>query len=209
MKSFSNDADILRYETILFGDLHLRVQVLASGSGGAVSGAQFTAQDASFIDAGVEAGCVIWLDNTATHNSFYEVVSVDSATQLTVSILRDDRDGPVRPPQPATEVNYQICSYAPQANDAFIRLCGHFGITADEAATIPDISGLRQASVYLTIATVFATIAGREGFAQEYLDKSERYVDLFLDAVERCCFTVEKGGVTVTKRGGEMALTRE
>ena len=36
MVSFSNDADILKYEPILFGELHLPQQVLATGIGGTV-----------------------------------------------------------------------------------------------------------------------------------------------------------------------------
>jgi hypothetical protein len=31
---FSNDADVLKYEPVLFGELHLSSQVLASGTGG-------------------------------------------------------------------------------------------------------------------------------------------------------------------------------
>jgi len=34
MVSFSNDADILKYEPVLFGELHLPWQVLAAGTGG-------------------------------------------------------------------------------------------------------------------------------------------------------------------------------
>jgi hypothetical protein len=32
MVSFSNDADILKYESILFGELHLPGQILAAGT---------------------------------------------------------------------------------------------------------------------------------------------------------------------------------
>ena len=138
MKSFSSDADLLRHETILFGDLHLRVQVLASGTAGTVTGTSFTVPDASFISAGIEPGHVVFLLRAGMIDGFYEVVSVDSPTQLTVSVLRDDRNGPPKAPPEATEVAYRVCSYAPQANDAFVRLCAHFGITAEQAATITD-----------------------------------------------------------------------
>jgi len=203
MKSFSNDADILRHETILFGDLHLRVQVLASGAGGIVSGTSFIVPGASFVSAGVESGHVIFLQRAGTIDGFYEVVSVDSQTQLTVSVLRSDRNEPAKAPPEATEVSYRVCSYSPQAHDVFLRLCAHFGITAAQAATIPDTTTLRRASVYLTLATVFASIASREGFEQEYLDKSDRYTEMFLQAVEACEFAANIDGNPVRKSGSD------
>jgi hypothetical protein len=210
MKSFSNDSDILRYETILFGEMHLRGQVIASGTAGAVSGTHLTATGASFITAGVEAGCVVYLSNAGnTIGAGYEIVSVDSETQLTVSVIRGERAGAAQAPPAASDVAYRVCSYGPQANEAFVRLCEYFRITPEQAETIENTEGLRQASVHLTIATVFAIIAGREGFAQGYLDKSDKYTDGFLRGLERCRFTVEIDGKTVTKRGGEIYLERE
>jgi hypothetical protein len=210
MKSFSNDSDILRYETVIFGDMRLRGQIIASGTGGVVSGTHLVAAGASFITAGVEAGCVVYLSNAGnTINAGYEIISVDSATQLTVSVVRSDRNGAAKAPPAANDVAYCVCSYAPQANDAFIRLCEYFRITPEQAETIEDTAALRQASVYLTIATVFAVIAGREGFAQGYLDKSDKYTDSFLRAMDRCRFTVEIDGKMVTKKGGEVCLARE
>jgi hypothetical protein len=210
MKSFSNDSDILRYEPILFSDLYVRVNLLASGSGGVVSGTSFTAASASFITAGVEAGGVISLSNAAgTIGGLYEIVSVDSATQLTVSVLRDERGGLAKAPPQASDVSYRVVSYGPQSNDVFVRFCEHFRITAGQAATIPNTAGLREASVYLTIATVFAVIATREGFAQGYLNKSDQYTDRFIEAIERCRFVVEIDGKVVTRRGGEIRLERQ
>ncbi len=209
MKTFSTDCDILRYEPVLFGDLHLRVNVIASGTGGATSGTTFTASAANFITAGVEPGCVIYLSNAAgAISSFYEVISVNSQTQLTVSLLRADRnDVPKAPPQ-ANEIAYRVCSYAPQANDVFLRLCDHFRITPGEAATITDSASLRRASVFLTMATVFAAIASRENFAQEYLDKSDRYTDLFIEAIDQCRFNVCLNGKKVTYSGCELRTER-
>jgi hypothetical protein len=210
MKSFSNDSDILRYEPILFSDLYVRVNLLASGLGGVVSGTFFTATSASFIAAGVEAGGVINLTNAAgTIGGLYEIVSVDSATQLTVSILRDERGGSAKAPPQASDVSYRVSSYGPQSNDVFVRLCEHFGITAQQAATIPNTAGLREASVYLTIATAFVTIASREGFAQVYLNKSDQYTDKFIEAIDRCRFVVEIDGSVVTRRGGDVHLERQ
>ena len=48
MVQFSNDVDILKYEPVLFGGLHLPWQVLSSGSDGVLSGTSLTASGADF-----------------------------------------------------------------------------------------------------------------------------------------------------------------
>jgi hypothetical protein len=210
MKAFSNDSDILRYEPVLFGDLYLRVNLVAAGTGAAVSGTRLTAPGASFISAGVQAGGAVYLSNAAgTINGVYEIVSVDSPTELTISIVRNSRDDPARPPAAATDVAYRVCSYAPQANEVFVRLCAYFGIAAEQAAAISDTSVLREASVYLTMAMVFTAIASREGYAQQYLDKSDFYTGRFLKALDRCAFTVNPTGKTAPRNGSTARLIRD
>ena len=53
---FSNDVDILKYEPVLFGELHLPWQVKASGTGATLNGTTLTAVGADFVAAGIEAG---------------------------------------------------------------------------------------------------------------------------------------------------------
>jgi hypothetical protein len=153
---------------------------------------------------------VVYLSNAGnTIGAGYEIVSVDSETQLTVSVIRGERDGAAQAPPAASDVAYRVCTYAPQANDAFIRLCQHFRITPQQAQTIADTASLCQASVHLTIATVFAVIAGRDAFAQGCLDKSDKYTAGFLRALDRCRFKVEIDGKMATKRGDEIYLERD
>ena len=93
MVSFSNDVDILKYEPILFGELYLPWQVLAAGTGGTLSGTTFTAADADFVNAQVAAGGVIYMQSVdGSLDGAYEIVTVDSPTQLTVSVLRPDME---------------------------------------------------------------------------------------------------------------------
>ncbi len=61
MVTFSNDVDILKYEPILFGELHLPWQVLATGTGASLSGTTFTASSADFVAAQIQAGGVVYL----------------------------------------------------------------------------------------------------------------------------------------------------
>ena len=91
MASFSSDVDILKYEPMLFGHLHLPWQVIAEGTGGTLNGTTFTEAGADFVSVGVCAGGVIYLaSEDGVLDGAFEIVSVDSATQLSISVLRSD-----------------------------------------------------------------------------------------------------------------------
>ncbi|MCJ7692852.1 MAG: hypothetical protein MUO22_05500 [Sedimentisphaerales bacterium] len=117
MVNFSNDTDILKYEPVLFGELHLPWQVLATGTGASLSGTIFTANDADFVSAAITAGQVIyvWSADDSLETAL-EIVSVDSATQLTVSIIRADSDSTAIAPPAAANISYRISTFGPQAS---------------------------------------------------------------------------------------------
>ena len=116
MAKFSNDVDVLKYEPALFGELHLPWQVRASGTGAVLSGTTLTAAEADFVTAGVEAGGVVYVRSAdGTLDGAYEIVSVDSATQLTVSVLRADSAASATPPPAGEDISYRISTLDPQA----------------------------------------------------------------------------------------------
>ena len=89
MVSFSNDADILKYEPVLFGELHLPWQVLAAGTGGALSGTTFTASGADFVNAQVLTGGVINLRSAdGLLDGAYEITVCDWSSDVCSSDLR-------------------------------------------------------------------------------------------------------------------------
>lgn len=107
MVTFSNDVDILKYEPILFGELHLPWQVLAAGTGSALSGTTLTAGGDDFIAAQVRVGGVIYLQSADDSlDGTYEIVSVDSSTQLSLSVIRSDSTETAVPPPAATNISY-------------------------------------------------------------------------------------------------------
>ena len=60
MVRFSKDMDLLKWEPVLFVELAPASQRLCQGEDGALSGTTFTSSSASFDDAGVAAGQVIY-----------------------------------------------------------------------------------------------------------------------------------------------------
>jgi hypothetical protein len=147
----------------------------------------------------------------------YEIVSVDSATQLTVSVVRSDPDAdPIAPPA-ASEISYRISTFAPQAGEVGFQLTEYFGIAPGNPASdydaddVLDTNVLRRASVFAVIASVYATLASKSG-DEGFWKKSLHYMGLFEKARERCrlCVDADGNGVAdVTKIGASVKLVRD
>jgi len=218
MAKFSEDADILKYEPVLFGELHLPGQILASGTGGALSGTIFTAAGADFIIAQISGGGVIYLQSA---NGFlegtFEIISVDSVAQLTVSVLRaDSGDEPIAPPA-ATNISYRIGTLAPQAAEVGFQLTEYFGIRPGNPASDTDVEDildknvLRLASVFGVISSIYAMLASKSG-DENFWKKSLHYQKLFEKARQRCRLSIDAGsdGVAdVVRMGASVRLVRD
>jgi len=218
MAKFSSDVDILKYEPILFGELQLPLQVPASGTGATLAGTTLTALDVNFLNPGVSAGGVVYLRSAdGLLDGAFEVASVDSETQLTVSVLRSDAaDDPIAPPA-ADNVTYRVVTYEPQAVDAAFDLTQYFGIqpgNPNSAITVDDVvdlEGLRRASAFAVISSVYATWAGQTD-SGTFWQKSVHYRQLAEDARQRCHLSVDLGsdGVAdITRVGGAIRLVRD
>jgi hypothetical protein len=218
MVSFSNDADILKYEPILFGELHLPWQVLVAGTGGTLSSTTFTATDADFVSAHVCAGGVIYLQSTdGLLDGAYEIVSVDSATQLSISVVRSDSDAAAVAPPAASDIFYRISTFAPQTNEVGYQLTEYFGISPGNPASdidvedVLDTSVFRQASVFAVISCVYASIASKAK-DENFWKKSLYYQKLFAAARGRCRLSIDVGAdglADVTKIGASGRLVRD
>lgn len=218
MAEFSNDADILRYEPVLFGELHLAGQVLATGTDGTLNETTFTASGADFMSAQASAGGAVYLRSAdGVLDGSFEIASVNSATQLTISVIRPDSDDePISPPS-ATEVSYRISTFRPQASEAGFQLTEYFGIgpgnpTSDiDAGDILDATVLRRASVFAVVSSVYATLASKTQ-DENFWKKSLHYQRLFEKARERCQLSIDIGddGVAdITKIGASGKLVRD
>ena len=218
MVNFSNDVDILKYEPVLFGELHLPWQVLAAGSGGTLSGTTFTASSADFVSALVTTGQVIYLQSAdGSLDGTYEIVSVNSATELTVSVIRtDSNDEPIAPPA-ATDISYRISTFGPQASEIGFQLTEYFGIGPGNPASDLDVEDvlytdvLKRASVFAVISSVYAMLANKAE-DENFWKKSSYYQKLFEMARERCRLSIDVGGdgvADITKVGASRRLVRD
>jgi hypothetical protein len=218
MVTFSNDVDILRYEPILFGELHLPGQVIATGTGGTLTGTTFTAEDADFVNAQISAGGVIYLQSAdGTLDGAFEIVSADSAIQLTVSIVRTSSDDePIAPPA-AGDISYRIGTFKPQADEAAFQLMEYFSIkpgnpaSSIEVQDILDTEVLKRASVFTVISTVYAMFAGKAE-DENFWKKNLHYQKLFEKARQRVRLSIGSsadGTTDVTRIGASVRLVRD
>ncbi|MDD5064717.1 MAG: hypothetical protein PHQ35_08185 [Phycisphaerae bacterium] len=218
MVKFANDVDILKYEPALFGELHLPWQVLAAGSGGVLSGTTFTASGADFVNAQITAGQVIHLHSADDSlDGAYEIVSVNSATELTVSVVRTDSgDEPIAPPA-ATDITYRISTFGPQAGEAGFQLTEYFGIRPGNPASdidaedILDADVLRTASVFAVISSIYTMLANNAE-DENFWKKSLHYQKLFEKVRERCRLSIDTDGdgtADTTKSGASRKLVRD
>lgn len=208
----------MKYEPVLFGELHLPQQVLAKGTGGTLSGTTFTAGGADFVNAQVSSGGVIYLQSAdGTLDGAYEIISVDSATQLGISVIRSDSTQASVAPPAATDISYRIGTFGPQTNETAFQLTEYFNIgpgnpaSEIDAADIPDTEVLKRASVFAVISTVYAMLAGKAE-DENFWKKSMHYQKLFVGARERCRLSIDIGSdgvVDITKVGASGKLVRD
>ena len=218
MVSFSNDADILKYEPILFGELHLTGQVLATGTGGVLNGTTFTASGADFVSAQVSAGGVVYLQTAdGLLDGAYEIVSVDSATQLSISVIRSDSDDTAVAPPSASEISYRVSTFEQQAGEVGFQITGYYGIKPGNPDSIYgtddvlDTTVLKRMSVFGVISIVYAMLASKSK-DDNYWKKSLRYQRLFEKARGRCKLSIDIGsdGVAdLTRDGASVRMVRD
>ena len=203
---------------MLFGELHLSWQVLAAGTGGVLSGTTFTASGADFVSAQVSAGGIIYLQSAdGALDGAYEIVSVDSATQLSVSVVRSDSEMAAVAPAAATDISYRISTFGPQANEIGFQLTEYFGVKPGNPASDIDVEDvldtdvLKRASVFAVISGVYAMLASTAK-DDNFWKKSVHYQRLFARARERCRLSIDVGSdgrADVTKVGASGRLVRD
>jgi hypothetical protein len=218
MLSFSCDSDILKYEPILFGDLHFPWQVLSSGVGGVLSGTSLNVTGVDFTESGVEAGGVVYVrSEDGECEGCFEIVSVDSATSLTISVIRVSSDDEAISPPGSSDAAWRISTFRPQAEALDFELTEYLGIGPGNSASgysaenILDKSALRQASVFGSISGIYTTLAS-SAEDEHFWKKSIHYRKLFERARQRCRVCLDGGsdGIADVRMGGaSVRLVRE
>ncbi len=158
MSSFCQDRDILGIEPVAFlgGGFHSASQFVA-GSDGVLSGTTVTSAGCDFTAAGIAAGMVLCTTETiSSEGSTWEIISVDSATTLTVSVLRAGATDPAVAPPAGSGLSFYIRSFA-------VRITKVSSTLAEKLRTLSEVAGIGQAdfadSAQLSVTTVYGVLA--------------------------------------------------
>jgi hypothetical protein len=157
MNDFCQDRDLLAIEPTLFTSAGFAGQELLAGVNGVCSGTAFTSSGSNFTSAGIAAGMVLSVHTgSLAEGRSLEIISVTSATQLSVSLLRRDSDDVPIPPAAANPLSFAIRTFGPQ-----IRLVS--ATLAEKLRQISEVSGIASAdfadSAQLRAATAHGVLA--------------------------------------------------
>ncbi len=164
MANECKDRDLLTIEPDVFTGGGFDSQQMAAGTDGAISGTTFTSASADFTAANIEAGMVLCVySQVPAEGRCYEVISVDSSTALTVSILRADRSADAVAPPAGTNLKYYINTFAPQIADSEATLHEKLRQIGEadgiSSAEFVDSSQLRKAVALASLASIFTARA--------------------------------------------------
>jgi hypothetical protein len=198
--TYSTDLDLLHWEPNLFRDAAFASQTLLSGTGD-LTGTTFALDAGSFAAAHVAANQVIVLSG-GTSGSF-PIVSVDSATELTLSVLYDalfplSGDPAPSPVGTASDLAFVIRTFSPQASVVSEMLRQAAGIvlgTSDETSvTILNPAALRRPCSLGTLQMIYSALAAAAEEPKELLQRADVYARLYRRALESAVVEIDRDG---------------
>jgi hypothetical protein len=216
MTNQCQDRDLLAIEPGLFAGGGFDNQQLAAGSDGALAGTAFTSAAAGFVNSAVQPGMVLSVYATVPAEArCYEVIAVDSATHLTVSVIRADADASAVAPPEGTGLKFFITTLGPQIAAAQRALCEKLRLTGEAAGIAPAdyaaSSQFRVAVALAALASIFIarTSTGEPGDANRV--KAEFYRLRHVEALTqlRLASDADGDGLAETTRSlGNVSLRR-
>ncbi len=160
MSNECKDRDLLAIEPEIFTGGGFDSQQMSAGTDGAISAATFTSASADFTSAKITAGMVLCVYSAVPAEArSYEIISVDSSTSLTVSILRADREADAVAPPAGSDLKYYINTFGPQVcaarDDLLERLRRISETDGIDPADFVDSARLRRAVAFAALAGIF------------------------------------------------------
>lgn len=201
-----SDTDILKLEPGLLSgtSFPLASQTLCRGVTGALSGTTLTATGENFTSRGVAAEHVIYLsDGVGNIDGVYEIVSVDTATQLTISIVRSDESASPIGIGSGSNLYYRISTFAPQIAQAEyelsqrLRLKPGYAESAYGLEHLADQKNLKAACVFWSLAWVFGSLYG-SGTGEGLSDSWTAYRNKMTDYMQRAEQSLKYLKLTIT-----------
>lgn len=209
---FSRDRDLVVHEPGLMRDVGWAGQRRLSVIGG-ISGTQLTIETGSFVSAGIEAGHVVVFDGVTL-----EVVSVDSATTATVSLMRADVLGAAVPPIEAATRGVLVQEFSAQRSIVHRQILAMLGIDAVGAdvfgvdeTMITNTGALNRLETLGTLHLIYAGASAPSRATDRFEQRAELYRQRYQRERESVIAMIDTDGdgiAEMTRRPNAFVLTR-
>ena len=191
MITFATDIDLLHWEPNLLKDATFASQKLISGTGN-VAGTAFTISSGSFTDAKVKVDQLIKL--AAPFDGTFPIITVNSATQLTLSVMYDGLfpDSGPRVPGPvgsASAVTYSIHTFFPQIMIVSDLLLQAAGLKEDQSDAILNPTALKRPCTLGALQMIYSALAAAAAEPADFIVRADLYERLYRRALR--CANVE------------------
>lgn len=210
--SFAVDRDLLVFEPALFRDAAFAAQTRVQTADAAIAGTALTSAAADFVASDVNAGAVALVAGVPL-----EVVARLSATQLTVSRLRESTAAAPVAPAPVSGATLSIITFAPQIRVMHDMLLRTVGVDPDDPAASPSQADITNPGAFIraealgALHLIFAAAAPIAGDDSPLWVKAELYRNRFAAERRRLIAGVDLDGdgqPDAVRRPSVIQLTR-
>jgi hypothetical protein len=196
--TFCTDIDLLHWEPNVLKDAAFASQTLLSGTGN-LAGTTFTLAAGSLTTSHVAANqCIVLSGGVA---GTFPIISVDSATVLTLSVLYDGifpatGSAVPSPVATATGLTFAIRTFWPQRRVVSELLLQAAGLdpTADAAATIRNPSSLTRACTLGTLQMIYSALAAAATDPKNIQLRADLYERLYRRELRAAKVEIESSG---------------
>lgn len=209
---FSKDRDLVVHEPGLMRDVGWAGQRRLSVIGG-ISGTQLTIETGSFVSAGIESGHVVVFDGITL-----EVVSVESATTATVSLMRGDVMGAAVPPIEAATRGVVVYDFSAQRSIVHRQILAMLGVDAAgedafgvDETMITNTGALSRLETLGTLHLIYAGASAPSRANDRFEQRAELYRQRYQRERESVIAMIDTDGdgiAEVTRRPNAFVLAR-
>lgn len=188
---YATDTDLLYWEPNLFKDAAAVAQTLVTGTGD-LSATTFTLSAGSFADLPLTPQHVLALSGGI--DGCFPIISVDSATTLTISTLYDNLFPDSDPPTPcpigtAAGLTFAIRTFWPLRELTNQWLNSSAGI--DSKTTLLNPAALRVPCALGTLHLIYSALAAGVDNPAPHLARADLYKQILLQSLRRCILELD------------------